>query len=95
MRRAQVPPAVPIVPDSVLSLRWGWYGLSLFIPFAGILIALFLYDHDSREVRRIGRNCLLVGFLVWVVFPAILLFFFLLLAIISVLGWAADLIPAD
>ena len=58
-------------PDSnlVTAHRWAWYALSFFIPFCGILVGLFLYDQDSREVRRVGRNCLLTGFLVWVVFP--------------------------
>jgi hypothetical protein len=95
MRRPSPRPAVPPVPETALSFRWLWYALSLFIPFAGILIALFLYDQDPREVRRVGRACLLISFLVWVVFPVIVLFFFLLLAFLMVLGWLAEMMPTD
>jgi hypothetical protein len=57
----------------VTSYRWAWVGLSVFIPFAGIFIGLFLYDQDSREVRKVGRACLFIGFLVWIVFPLAIL----------------------
>jgi hypothetical protein len=62
-------------PESnlVTSNRWAWVGLSVFIPFAGIFIGLFLYDQDSREVRKVGRACLFIGFLVWIVFPLVVL----------------------
>ena len=93
--QAAPPSVVPPSQDVALSFRWGWYGLSLFIPFAGILIALFLYDQDSRDVRKVGRNCLLIGFLIWVVFPVFVLFFFLLLAALAVMGWLAGLMPTD
>src|SRR5271154_1674400 len=63
-----------VVPTSAaISLRWFWYLLSIFVPFAGILVALLLYDQDSREVRKVGRNCLLIGFLIWVLLPALAL----------------------
>jgi hypothetical protein len=71
--------------------RWAWYALSFFIPFCGILVGLFLYDQDSREVRQVGRNCLLTGFLVWVVFPltiAIAVVLVMVLTAISFLGQA-------
>lgn len=57
----------------VTSFCWGWYGLAFFVPFAGILTGLFLYDQESRDVRKVGRNCLFIGFLVWVVFPILIM----------------------
>ncbi len=77
----------------VTSFRWGWYGLSFFIPFAGIFIGLFLYDQDSREVRKVGRNSLLLGFLVWVVFPMFVLLGLVFLGTLTALSWLSDLIP--
>ncbi len=72
MRKTSLAKA-PAEPNLVTSNRWAWYGLSLFIPFCGIFIGLFLYDQDSREVRQVGRACLFIGFLVWVVFPVAVL----------------------
>jgi hypothetical protein len=79
----------------VTSFRWGWYLLSLFVPFAGIFIALLLYDQDSREVRKVGRNCLLISFLIWVVFPVLMFLAFLFLAAIAAFSWVSDMMPAD
>jgi len=76
------------------SMRWGWYFLSLLIPFAGIFIALFLYDQDSREVRKVGRNCLFTSFLTWVVFPFVVVLGLFLLGIVAAAGMAADLLSA-
>lgn len=95
-----VPAAVPadLEPGAgddrsiVLSFRWGWYALSFLVPFAGIFIALFLYDQDSREVRRVGRNCLFIGFLIWVVFPFAVVAGLLLLGVLAVAGMAANIL---
>jgi Na+/H+-dicarboxylate symporter len=57
----------------VTSHRWAWYGLSVFIPLLGVFIGLFLYDQDSREIRRVGRNALFISFLVWIILPLVLL----------------------
>jgi hypothetical protein len=73
------------------SYRWGWYALAFFIPCAGILTALFIYDQDSREARKVGRNCLLIGFLVWVVFPALVLLGLFTLLIMISLSFIADI----
>lgn len=72
--------APPAPPDSITSYTWVWYLLSIFVPFAGILIALFLYDQDNWNVRKIGRNCLLITFVLWILLP-ILVFMVILLAI--------------
>jgi len=77
----------------VTSYRWGWYGLSAVVPFAGIFIALFLYDQDSREVRRVGRNCLMAGFLVWVVLPLIIIACLLAMGALFALSFVADMLP--
>jgi single-stranded DNA-specific DHH superfamily exonuclease len=98
MKRTKRFSAAPNSEDNknvVTSYRWGWYGLSFFVPLSGILIGLFLYDQDSRDVRKVGRNCLFIGFLVWVVFPllvAMAVAFFLALAAI---GAIADMMPTD
>ena len=79
----------------ITSFRWGWYLLSLFVPFAGIFVALLLYDQDSRDVRKVGRNCLLIGFLIWVVFPLLILLTFLFLGVMAAFSWASDMMPTD
>jgi hypothetical protein len=78
----------------VTSFRWGWYGLSLFVPLAGILIGLFLYDQDSREVRKVGRNCLFISFLVWVVFPILIMLVVLIFLGLAAASYVADMLPA-
>lgn len=83
---------VPSAPDMVSSYRWVWYLLSLFVPFAGILVALFLYDRDEKEVRRVGRNCLLIGFVFWVLIPLFIGFLVLVYAILSMAGWISDVV---
>ncbi len=79
----------------VTSFRWGWYGLAFFVPFAGILTGLFLYDQDSREVRKVGRNCLFIGFLVWVVFPVLILLVVTVCFALAAVNWIADMVPSD
>ena len=78
----------------ITSFRWGWYVLSLFIPFAGILVALILYDQDSREVRKVGRNCLFIGFFIWVVFPVLVLLGLLFLGAMAAMSWVSDMMPS-
>ena len=73
----------PAEPNLVTSNRWAWYGLSLFIPFCGIFIGLFLYDQDSRDVRQVGRACLFIGFLAWVVLPVAIFVALLLVGTIA------------
>lgn len=77
----------------VTSLRWGWYGLSLLVPFAGIFIGLFLYDQDSREVRKVGRNSLFIGFLVWVVFPVLVFAALFLVGTLAIFSWISQALP--
>jgi len=79
----------------VTSFRWGWYGLAFFVPFAGILTGLFLYDQDSREVRKVGRNCLFIGFLVWVVFPVLIMLVVAVFFALAAVNWIADMVPTD
>ena|SRR5579872_5900425 len=81
--------------NAITSFRWGWYLLSLFVPFAGIFVALLLYDQDSREVRKVGRNCLLIGFIIWIVFPVLMLLAFLLIGALAAFSWVSDMMPAD
>ena len=79
----------------VTSFRWAWCLLSFLVPFAGVLIGLALYDQDSRDVRKVGRNCLLMGFLIWVVFPFLILLGFLLLGAVAAFSFVSDMMPAD
>jgi hypothetical protein len=94
-RRAIVETLVqePVPVSAAVSLRWLWYALSIFIPYSGIFIALFLYDQDSREVRQVGRNCLLIGFLIWVLLPALALLAFAMVLVLGLLSLAADMMP--
>jgi hypothetical protein len=82
--------------DMTVSYRWIWYLLSFFVPFAGLLIALFLYDRDSREVRKVGRNCLLIAFLVWVVVPLLVFLALLLVGVLALADWFTNIMsPTD
>lgn len=93
--RIQAPVALP-PSDGVTSYTWVWYLLSVFVPFAGILIALFLYDQDNWNVRKIGRNCLLIAFMLWVLFPIIVFMGILLIAVLAVAGTVSNAIsPTD
>ena len=89
------PVSAPDDQNVVTSFRWAWYLLAVLVPFAGIFIALIFYDQDSREVRKVGRNCLLVGFLIWVVFPVIVFLGFLLLGAAAVFSYVSDMMPTD
>jgi hypothetical protein len=80
------------VPQGLPS-RWPWYFLSAFIPFAGVVVGLFLYEHESVGVRRIGRNSLLIGFVVWVLFPMALFLLLSLLTAVAAMDWIANLFP--
>jgi hypothetical protein len=80
----------------VTHYRYFWYGLSFFVPFVGMVLALFLYDQDHREVRKVGRNCLMISFLVWVVFPLLALFFLLLVGAALLANFVSDFVaPTD
>ncbi|HVZ81165.1 MAG TPA: hypothetical protein VHE12_10295 [bacterium] len=95
-RRASTrPPApVPSAGGSITEYRLVWYLLSFCVPFAGILVALFLYDRDEKEVRRIGRNCLLIGFVFWVLLPLLVGFLLVVIALFSMAGWVSDVMDA-
>lgn len=82
--------------DGVTSYTWVWYLLSVFVPFAGILIALFLYDQENWNVRKIGRNCLLLSFVFWILLPIFFLMLALLITAITVASSVSDAVaPAD
>jgi hypothetical protein len=89
------PPPAPesSAPAAVPPLKWPWYFLSLFIPCAGIVVGLFLYDHDSRETRRVGRNSLLIGFVVWILLPAVMGVLFALLTALAAMDFISGLVP--
>ncbi len=79
------PPSQAVsAPNPIWANRFGWYLFSLFIPMAGILIGLFFYDQTSLEARKVGKQSLWIGFLVWVVFPL-----FILMALLFIVGLAA------
>lgn len=59
---------------------------------AGILVALILYDQDDREVRKVGRTCLLISFLVWVVMPFLVFVGLLFLGALAVAGLASNVL---
>jgi hypothetical protein len=85
---------VPGQGDLIAASRWGWYLLSLLVPFAGIFIGLLLYDQESREVRKVGRTCLLIGFLVWVLFPVLVLMTLVLFGTLAVFSWISQAMPS-
>ena len=77
----------------VTSYRWAWYGFALLVPFAGIFIAVFLYDQESREVRKVGRNCLIIGFSFWVILPVFMVFGFFLVLALTAFSWVSNIMP--
>lgn len=85
--------AAPQESNEPKSFRWLWYLLSLALPFAGVVIGIFLYDHDSRSVRLIGRNSLLIGFVVWVLMPLALILLVALLGAVAAMDWIANIVP--
>jgi hypothetical protein len=88
--------AAPLRQESPSPQGGIWYFLSVVIPFAGIVIALFLYDQDSWKIRKIGRNCLLIGFLLWVLLPLAAFLAFLLLIALAIAGVVSNnLFPMD
>ena len=91
---APLPPTeLPVSVDPIASFRWGWYALSILIPFAGILLGIFLYDQPDRPARMVGRNALLIGFILWVVLPLAVGLMLLVLASMSAVGWLSSLMP--
>ncbi|HVM32040.1 MAG TPA: hypothetical protein VMU88_02835 [bacterium] len=84
-RRAPAAPLAQGEDHLVTGHRWAWYGMSFFIPWLGVFIGLFLYDRDSREVRQVGRNALLISFAIWVIFPLLLLAGLLLVGAVTLL----------
>ena len=90
------PPVPTQAPDGVTSYTWVWYFLSVFVPFAGILIALFLYDQQDWAIRKIGRNCLLISFVLWILLPILFLMLALLITALAVAGSVSDAVaPTD
>jgi hypothetical protein len=92
--------AAPVRPpdgiEGITSYRWVWYLLSLFVPFAGILVALFLYDQESWDVRKIGRNCLLIAFVVWILLPILVFLGMILIIAVAAAGVVSNAIsPTD
>lgn len=82
--------------EGIISYRWVWYLLSLFVPFAGMLVALFLYDQEAWDVRKIGRNCLLITFVVWVLLPILVFLGILLILALAAAGVVSNaLSPMD
>ena len=94
---AVIPPPPPgvetVAAPQASPFRWPWYFLSAFIPFAGMVVGLFLYEHESVVVRRIGRNSLLIGFIVWVLFPMAIFLLLSLLTAVAAMDWIANLLP--
>jgi hypothetical protein len=78
----------------VTDYRWAWYALALLVPFAGMFIAIFIYDQDSREVRKVGRNCLIISFLIWVVFPVFITLSILFMTLLVGFQLISDALPA-
>jgi len=95
VKKEETRTSVRTVPNEnpVTGHRWGWYLLSLIVPFAGIFVGLFLYDMENRDIRRVGRNSLLIGFAFWVLFPAMIFLALLFLGTITVVDWVSRFAP--
>jgi hypothetical protein len=42
------------------------YIISLLIPVAGIILGIIYYVKPDPELKRVGRNCILIAVIVWV-----------------------------
>jgi len=56
-------------------------------------VGLFFYDSESHRVRRVGRNCLLIGFAIWVLLPALMTISLLLLGAVTLAEWLSQMAP--
>jgi hypothetical protein len=89
-------PSPALAPtETVVALRWPFYLFSVFVPFAGIVIALFLIGSDSKPVRRVAQVCLWIGFICWVLLPAFLLFVLIMVVLTALSGLLSGLTPLD
>jgi hypothetical protein len=68
--------------------------MSVVVPLGGIFAGLFLYDSADPAARRVGRNCLMTGFTLWVLVPLLLAAAVLLLGIFTLFSWLAQVAPA-
>jgi len=89
LMRAKASPD-PRASETPVEFRWALYAASVFLPFAGIVIALFLIESDSKPARRVGRLCLFTGFLVWVLLPAMVITGILLTLAAAVVGFLSE-----
>lgn len=48
-------------------MRTLFYILSFLIPIAGIIIGIIYYMKPEPELKRFGRNCILIAVLVWAI----------------------------
>jgi|GEM_PF-2561252 len=48
-------------------MRTLFYILSFLVPIAGIIIGIIYYMKPEPELKRFGRNCILIAVLVWAV----------------------------
>jgi hypothetical protein len=89
-------PGLPPVSNPYWAHRWGWYLFALFIPLAGILTGLLFYDQESTEARKVGKNALWIGFLVWVVLPILAMMALLFLGSLVLASWLSGVMsPVD
>ncbi len=42
------------------------YIISFLVPLAGIIIGIIFYVKPDPEMKRVGKNCILIAVLVWV-----------------------------
>jgi len=95
MRRRPAPTPAVVPTETVVAFRWPLYLASLSMPFAGIVIALFLIGSDSKPVRGVAQVCLWIGFLLWVLLPAFLLFVLIVVALTTLSGFLSGLAPFE
>jgi len=54
-------------------LRAVFYILSILIPIAGIIIGVIYYAKPDPESKRVGKNCIIIAILVWVVIAVLVI----------------------
>jgi predicted RNA-binding Zn-ribbon protein involved in translation (DUF1610 family) len=59
------------------------YIISFLIPIAGIILGIVYYVKPDPEMKRVGRNCMIIAVLVWVIIALIYVAVFALVVSVS------------
>jgi len=59
------------------------YIISFLVPIAGIVLGIIYYVKPDPEMKRVGKNCIIIAILVWVIIALIYIAVFALVVSVS------------